>query len=240
MKSVDSFKNLTTNFSEVHWKRRPSEIHGYTRTLYYNAENGDYLRVDFNIHEKKVRLYLEDAEEGGIPYFAVIHDGRLTVEKNASTGRPVSLYGKFHRRAGLFSTIPNNRALKLVNQHYGIKGKVKELAEKRGQRKKELEKTRTRYFKEEHAAAASQRSAGTIVRRLGFIDFVDLIVGISLCLAFYYLENSFVHAGLCSGLFGISIGLWDMFLRKRDPIIFKIGLFLLAGISSYVYGYYFF
>ena len=47
------------------WKRRPSEIRGYERTMYTTLDNGDYIRVDYNTGEKIVRLYVEVLKEKG-------------------------------------------------------------------------------------------------------------------------------------------------------------------------------
>ncbi|MBP7584150.1 MAG: hypothetical protein KBA61_08970, partial [Spirochaetes bacterium] len=99
---------------KYHWKRRPSEMRGYQRTLYLNDDNGDYVRVDYNTKDKKVRLYIEDSEEGGIPYYAVITDGKISVERNAQTGRPIDLSEKFRARAELFASIGNREVLKLI------------------------------------------------------------------------------------------------------------------------------
>ena len=46
-----------------YWKRRPSEIKGYQKAYYINDSDGSYLRVDYHLKEKKLRLYLEDASE---------------------------------------------------------------------------------------------------------------------------------------------------------------------------------
>ncbi|MCX7678592.1 MAG: hypothetical protein N2316_05185, partial [Spirochaetes bacterium] len=126
MRRSASKKKGIFDSGDHHWKRRPSEIRGYNRTFYMTDDNGDYLRVDYNLKEKRVRLYLEDASEGGIPYYAVISNGRITAEKNAQTGRPVNLSEKFRSRAELFSSIGNNEVLKLINENYGIGAKVRD------------------------------------------------------------------------------------------------------------------
>ena len=63
--SIKADINDNDEYKSYHWKRRPSEIRGYNRVIYTTTERGDYLRVDYNLKDKKVRLYLEDAEEGG-------------------------------------------------------------------------------------------------------------------------------------------------------------------------------
>ena len=83
------------------WKRRPSEIRGYERAMYTTLENGDYIRVDYNTGEKIVRLYAEVLEEKGASYYAVISNGRVTVEKN-SNGRSARVADMLSERAKEF------------------------------------------------------------------------------------------------------------------------------------------
>ena len=83
-----------------YWKRRPSEIRGYQKAFYINGTDGSYVRVDYNLKDKKIRLYVEDASEGGIAYYSVISKGNIEVEKNLATGRRSPLPKCRRRRQG--------------------------------------------------------------------------------------------------------------------------------------------
>ena len=130
--------NIVLDTAQQTWKKRPSEIRGYQRTFYINSENGDYLRVDYNLKEKRVRLYMELEEEGGNAYYSVITDGKITAERSVSTGRNFGFTEKFRERSAIYSTIPNNQVLKLVNRNYGIqRGKVQEKEKPKSEKEKD-------------------------------------------------------------------------------------------------------
>lgn len=230
--------NKVIESKRINWKRRPSEIRGYQRTLYLNADNGDYLRVDYNIKEKRVRLYIEDTEEGGIPYYSVITSGKITAERNASTGRAYSLKEKFSQRAEVFSTLSNKEVLKLINKNYGIGEEGQSNRKKEQERTKELERTRVRYFKAEEKKESESGSGGRINKKIRLIDFIDLFIGANLCIGFYYFNHTLISVGIIAAFFGILLGVVDIFFRRREPVFTKIIFFILAGASLYVYGYY--
>jgi hypothetical protein len=231
-------------FTENFWRRRPSEIKGYNRTIYTTTETNEYLRVDFNLQEKRVRLYLEDNEEGGNPYYSVITNGKVTVERNATTGRISDLYDKFSKRADVFSTIPNKDVVRLINNNYNIGIVVK----KRNNSKEEINTgkavPKTQLIKEYIPTYArdadNNKVTGTRKKknRIGFIDIIDSIVGITLCAGLFLYNRSFVTLGVLSAFIGIFMGLLDVYYRERYPVFIKMILFLLAGVISYVYGYY--
>ena len=230
---------------EIFWKRRPSEIRGYHRTLYVTTEDGDYLRVDYNIKEKRVRLYIEDVEEGGNPYYSVIANGKVVVERNATTGRVNNLYEKFNKRTEIFSSIPNNEVLWLINKNYGIAGSTSEVdssERKRSreiERKKELERTRQKYFKPEEYPHYSIRPKEEIKeRKIRMVDFFDFFIGALLCISLYIYDRNFVIVGILSAFIGIVIGFVDIFFRKRIPLFMKMIFFIIVGVASYIYGYY--
>ena len=61
--------NIVLDSAQHTWKKRPSEIRGYQRTYYITTEDGDYLRLDYSLKEKRVRLYMEIDSEGGNAYY---------------------------------------------------------------------------------------------------------------------------------------------------------------------------
>ncbi len=233
-------------FSESFWRRRPSEIRGYNRTLYTTTENNEYLRVDFNLQEKRIRLYIEDNEEGGNPYYSVITNGKITVERNATTGRVTDLSQKFSKRADIFSTIPNKDAVRLINNNYNIGINVKKSI-KRNDREKnreiQLSKDRQQEKKVNYVpnyAADRERESGPRkkVKKFGLVDIIDISIGVLLCTGLYLFNHNLVALGVLSAFIGIFMGLLDVYYRERQLILLKMLLFLLAGMVFYIYGYY--
>lgn len=239
--------NIVLEANQQSWKKRPSEIRGYQRTYYMNSPDGDYLRIDYNLKEKKVRLYIEVESEGGNAYYAVITNGKITAERSVSTGRSFGFTEKFVERSDLFSTMPNREVLKLVSGNYGIQRGGKQSAAAQEPQKTEKEKlireTKRRYFKKEYLAeggAGGEQGAGRVFRRLNIFDLIDFVLGVLLAgSAFFFFKYSFMAMGATAAFFGIIIGFVDMFFRDRPPVFTKVIFFLLAGIASYIYGYLF-
>jgi hypothetical protein len=234
--------NQIIDSSPFNWKRRPSEIGGYQRTLYCTDDDGDYMRIDYNLREKRVRLYIEVHEEGGSPYYSVIKNGKITAERSVLSGRTFGFSDKFVERADIFASIPNKEVIKLIGNNYGISD-VKQKQQKDAvdaQKKKRLEETRKRYFSQEKNPYHQAGMAGRVEhKRLKVIDIVDLAAGAGLAAGvFIYLQYSFIAMGVVSAFYGLSIGMVDMFIRERPPLFFKIILFIVFGFISYVYGYY--
>jgi hypothetical protein len=234
---------VTGDASKVNWKRRPSEIRGYNRALYVNAEGGDYIRVDYNLKDGRVRIYIEDGEEGGNPYYAVISDGRITAERNVTTGRSYNLSEKFNKRAQILSTIPNNEVIKLINKNYGIGEELKDVKERQLARQRELEETRKRYFREHPYIQIKDEREPVVEKGLEKVrlsDFFDVLIGLIICILVYLYGNSFIAVGIVSAVIGVLVGILDIFFRVREPLLVKNLIFIIAGVVSYIYGYYFF
>jgi len=230
---------LTGDSGRTVWKRRPSEIRGYQQALYANTDTGDFLRVDFNLREKKARIYLEDHEEGGNPYFSVIIDGKVTIERNQTTGRAYDLNAKFSKRADHLATIPNREVLKLIRSNYGIGegGEKRDEAKKR--RKETLERTRKKYFRPEDEYGAESARRRGFWRFIGWWDVVDLVVGVGGAIGLYFYTFNFIYIGIALACFSLLVSFMDFFIRNRDLMVVKTLLFFVAGAGLYVYGYYF-
>ncbi len=234
--------NIVLDTNQQTWKKRPSEIRGYQRTFYINSEDGDYLRVDYNLKEKRVRLYIEVEEEGGNAYYSVITDGKITAERSVSTGRNFGFTEKFRGRSAIFSTVPNNQVLKLVNRNYGIqRGKPQDKEKPESEKEKLIQETKQRYFKPDFYEAGEEEGGrrGAIFKTIGLFDLIDLVIGVLISgSVFLYFGYSYLAMGVAAAFFGIIVGFVDMFIRGRAPIISKVAFFLLAGVILYVYGYF--
>ncbi len=234
-------ENSSRDDATTVWKRRPSEIRGYTRTLYIVDENKDYLRVDYNLKEKRVRLYVEINAEGNSAYYSVIKDGKKTVERSVVSGRSQGFSEKFIAHAEIFSTIPNKASLKLINGNYGIgKNSFQASENKRDERRARLEETKRKYFNiQENPYSKNGKIGGSHNRDVHFSDFIDLILGVVLSGGVFLLyQYSFIGMGIISAFYGISLGFIDMFIREKPPLFIKILFFILFGTTSYIFGYF--
>jgi hypothetical protein len=223
------------------WRRRPSEIRGYQRVYYINTEDGDHLRVDYNIREKRVRLYVEIESEGGNAYYSIITNGKITAEKSVSTGRSFGFADKFREHAHDFASIPNRDVYRLINSNYGIK-KGKATDEKQQTDKEKLIKeTKRKYFKKELYDAKGEQleDQGKLFRKTTILDLLDFLIGVVIsAAAFLYFKFNFLALGVTASSYGIIIGFVDMFFRNRSPMFSKVIFFVLGGAISYIYGYF--
>ncbi len=231
--------NTQITGKRVSWQRRPSEIRGYLTALYMTTEEGDYLRVDYNLKDNRVRVYLEDTEEGGNPYYVVISGGKVTSQRNSTTGRPADVIRKLKMRSNILLTISNKDVLRIVRTSLGLEEAAAE-PEKESERRERLDQTRKRYFKPENANDGTGDELGIRPARRILIDTIDIAAGGTLASALFLYYHSYIITGLAAALFGILIGLADMFIRGISPSFVKMLIFILAGLAFYVYGYYMF
>ncbi len=236
MPPIKKNKNSVVDSSSYasHWKKRQSEIRGYQRAFYCNSDEGDFLRVDYNLKDKRVRLYLEAADEGGMSYYGIIEKGEVVSEKNLTTGRSVSLNEKFSDRASIWASLPSKDIINLIGKNYGIKDELNRvLTEKK---KQKLEKTRQRYFidsdEEKDAFFGDFSDEKTVEKK----DFIDIIIGLALSILIFYFTLNFMMTGGFLAFYGIAIGAFDMFYRSREPIFFKILVMVALGFVVYIYG----
>jgi len=235
---------MAENRIEFSWKRRPSEIRGYERAMYTTLNNGDYIRVDYNVSEKRVRLYVEVSEENNASYYSILNSGKIVSERNSS-GKTARVGEKISERSDEFSTLPNTEVLKLINRAYGIESSDDAESRKKEQQKKEqLSSVRKRYFREtEKAENIYADDSVTITRvtgKIGLIDLIDVMTGIAVSGIFYILNQySFLALGATAVVWGILLGLFDIVLRNREPVFIKILFFLMSGTAFYIYEYFY-
>lgn len=224
------------------WRRRPSEIKGYKSALYItDQESGDYIRVDFNLKEGKIRVYLEDSEEGGNPYYAIISENAVALQRNVTTGRQVNdIISRLKKRSDLLTTLPNREVLRILSVALGMDQYQIKKSKRDAERKKMLESTMQRYFKSGKLKDAASNGNIPKSRRKIILDILDIIFGLLLCASCFLYSHSYIASGLVSAVFGVLIGLFDMLARGREPSIIKMLIFILAGLGLYIYGYFLF
>jgi hypothetical protein len=225
--------------TEFTWKRRPSEIRGYERAMYTTTDTGDYIRVDYNLDEKIVRIYAEVNKDKGASYYAVINKGRVTIEKN-SNGRSTRVSERLCERAKEFSTLPNKDVLKLISGNYGITNsapsRVKAYKERLMVERQEVKR---KYFKpDENPYTEADYSTRQVVRKAGIIDLIDTLTGIVIMGLFFFIgQYNLTAAGAAAVVWGMLLGVFDILLREREPVFLKIFFFLISGTVIYFYGY---
>jgi hypothetical protein len=212
--------------------------------MYTTLDNGDYIRVDYNVAEKRVRLYVEVCEENNISYYSILNSGKIVSERNSS-GKSARVGERISERSDEFSTLPNNEVLKLINRNYGIESPDNAENRKKEQQKREqLSLVKKRYFRENeqadniYADTPEKITGGT--GKLGLIDLIDVMTGIVVAGVFYILNQySFLALGATAVVWGILLGLFDIVLRNREPVFIKILFFLLSGSAFYIYEYFY-
>ena len=238
--SLSRKKSTGGEGKKASWKRRPSEIRGYQAAVYTTTDAGDYLRVDYNLKDRKIRIYIEDSEEGGSPYYAVFTGGRVTAQRNVTTGRAHQVVEKLKLRAEALRTITNKEVRKIVAGALKLEDSPQaEKPEPQQSRKEVLDRTRKRYFRPEAESDDDSVSARPLSGGWFFRGLLDYIAGILLAAATFLYFHSFIAAGAAAASFGVVIGLVEIFLRGRDPSIIKLIFFMGTGAALYVYGYYF-
>jgi len=227
---------------EAGWKRRPSEIRGYQMAHFMNTEAGDYLRVDYNLKEKRVRMFIEDADEGGNPYFAVVSNGKVISQKNVTSNREANVIPRLQKRAEYFNSLPHRDVRNIVKTALGSEQKEPAKApEKADPHQELLERTRRRYFKDEEGAVEYSGEPGARRRPVrGLRELADVLVGVAACTGLYFLTRNFVIIGITAGVIGMGIGAIDILVRRRDPSIIKTLFFMLGGLGSYITAIYYF
>lgn len=225
------------------WQKRPSDIRGYKTCYYLTDKKKDYIRVDVNPKDRRVRLYIEVFKQNGCPYFSTVADGKIITEKNMRTMRSPGSSGVFLEKASIVSTIPDLDVVALFEENYGIKS-PEFLKAREDEKKKLLKETKERYFKKESVFDGDTDFDTDEVRRYPFlkdllIGTIDVFLGAALSAAsFFTFGYSFTALGVCSAFYGIILGAVDFFIMDRAPNVFKLLLFLFAGLISYIYGYY--
>ena len=212
--------------------------------MYTTLDNGDYIRVDYNIVDNMARVYVEVHGDRISPYYAVINNGRITLERNNS-GRSAKVAEIISARSSQFSTIPNKDILRLINRNYGI---VDLDAKPAAEKKNGLitrEQVKQRYFRQEKnpyergeiRRAGGNRASGTVA----FIDLIDFIFGVLLIAGSFVIFNYSIPAsGAVAVFWGIILGFLDIMIREREPIFLKISFFLFSGAFAYIYGYFYY
>lgn len=228
------------------WKRRPSEIKGFDRAMYTTLDNGDYIRIDYNIVDNIARVYVEVEGDRTSPYYAIINNGRVTLERN-NAGRSNKVAEMISSRASQFSSIPNKEILRIVNRNYGIvdNGAKSANTEARPQPGQiSLDQIRKKYFRNEqnpYEEGSASVSGKRISAGLSIIDLLDFMIGIVLSLGCFILfQYNLLFAGAVAVFWGIALGLFDIIIRNREPVFIKIVFFLFGGALAYIYGYFYY
>ncbi|AXX16302.1 MULTISPECIES: hypothetical protein [Leptospira] len=229
------------------WKKETPAARGYTKSYSATTPSGDILEADFNFHEKKIRLTLEIAGENGKIYVVTVKNGEVIQEKDLSSGRMVPIYAKLAPFQEIFSCLPDPDLLKTLGGLYGISKQPLGNIEERVERPWE---TSTRY---DHIFGINREKSfwqrifsrdreykepwSVRVKKRFWSEFRDLVLGTFSGLGIYYAYTDFYVLGFALAVFGLLFGGLDWMLRKRNPLLVKVLLFMSLGSYFYYVGY---
>jgi len=225
---------------------------GFQRSFTAETPLGDIIQADLNFHDKLLKLTLEISRERGKTYTASIKNGSILKEKDITSGRNLPLYNKIYPYKDLISCIPDTDFLEAVSGAYDIYkpnfpeqfeyGRVDSISTKYDhifgiKRETYLQK----FFREwKENRIRIKKAKGPLwqrIKRRSLGELHDLILGTSLSTAIYYHYFDYVILGLMLGTMGVVTGGMDWWLRKRDPLLTKVLLFLIAGSYFFYNGY---
>ena len=237
------------------WKKQAPGSPGFQRS--YSAETplGDILQVDFNFHESLVKIQLEVSRERGKTYVATVKNGSIIKEKDVTSARNLPLYNKIYPYKDLLSCLPDKDLLESLSGAYDvyIPDFPKEEREKPAdfnefvstkydhifgiRRETWLQKYFRRRREEKERIRLLRDPLRQRIRRRFFGEVSDLILGSAISFLVYNYYFDFILTGLMLGIMGFFTGGLDWWIRKRDPLLTKVMLFILAGSWFFYNGY---
>ena len=234
------------------WWKRSSPSTGFQRSYTAETPLGDIIQADLNFHDKLVKLSLEVSRERGKNYIATVKNGSIIKEKDVTSGRNIPLYNKIYPYKDLISCIPDDDFLEAISGAYDIYkpvfpeefsyGSTDRISTKYdhifGIRRETFLQKFFRKWREERQRIKQERGPlwKRVKRRLPG-ELHDLVLGAAVSTAFYYHYFDYVILGLVLGSMGIFTGGMDWWLRKRDPLLTKVLLFLTVGSYFFYNGY---
>lgn len=233
------------------WKRCAPETPGFHRSFMAETPLGDIIQAELNFHDKLVKLSLEISRERGKKYIATIKNGSIIKEKDLTSGRNLPLYNKFYPYRDLISCIPESDFIEAIAGAYDIiKPEFPENDSNPGvftstkydhifgiRRETFLQK----FFRERREKKLREKlERGSLlfrIKRRILDEISDIVFGVAISTGFYFQYFDYVILGLALGTMGILTGGLDWWLRKRDPLLTKVLLFLIAGSYFFYNGY---
>ena len=232
------------------WKRQTPGSSGFQRSFIAETPLGDIIQADLNFHEKLVRLTLEVSRERGKTYISTIKNGSILKEKDLSSGRNIPLYNKFYPYRDLIACIPDPDFLEAISGVYDIY--LPDFPQRESERYRESTKYDhifgirresywqkfLRQWREERIRnKIAKGPLGKRIKKRFFGEVHDLLLGAGISAAFYFHYFDYVILGLILGTMGVFTGGLDWWLRKRNPLLTKVLLFLTAGSYFFYNGY---
>lgn len=245
------------------WKKQPATIQGFTQSYRAETPSGDILEVDFNFHDRLVRLSLQISEENGKIYAATVQKGSILKEKDITFGRNYPIHRKIAPFRDIFSCLPNPDILESIGGAYEIspiplgnperrigRGIYENLKSTRISDEYEYyvgkydhifgiirEPWHKRWFRKYINLSKKREPLWVRFKRRFWAETLDIIMGIGFGWFIYNSYYNFIILGLCLGAFGLVAGGMDWILRKRDPLIVKVLSFLALGSFFFYNGY---
>lgn len=217
------------------WQSLFSSRPGFESSYSTVTPQGDDLNVDFNSRLPMVSIRIRPAKELGNEYVALIQDGKIMRQYEASSGRFLDLNARIRPLAFCFENLPNQAILQAIGRNFGIPSSNRldawEVTARAIRRKGQSARPAALkgYLQERRRAEQAARPFWRqLLHRLP-AEGLDISLGV---VAYWTLSTGFfgaVEAALLLGFLGIFFGGLDWAWRQRSPFLPKVLLFLLAG-----------
>ncbi|MEM7183339.1 MAG: hypothetical protein AAF518_20675 [Spirochaetota bacterium] len=228
------------------WKPSRVKTAGYQKVYVAKTPEGDILRADYNFQEDLVRLELKPASEGGKTYVAVVKKGTAIREQEVTQNRNLSLKRKIAAFKHIFSCIPDDSLLQSLSGIYGLA----KVSLGRDESDLSLDKSGDYSTKESlpgesffdrlrrpRRQKAPKEPLWQRVKQRFWGEFHDATVGVGLAFLVYQYFFDYVILGFALGALGFLFGGLDWTLRKRDPLLAKVLIFVVVGSYFFYTGY---
>jgi len=209
----------------------------YPELYLYQNENSEWLKVEINRLQRVVKLQYDGAES----FFSVIKNRHIIREKNLQTGESEDLDEKFRKMRMTISSLPDNEVLEIIGGSYGV---LTEFLGKATRREKKnfssLWDLWKRWLGRVHSFfRVTRKTFQSLFYKPAWYDFLDMGV-ISVGIWFIFSMNYDILSASFFGIFSaIFTGFVDLILRRRDPYLIKIMIFILPGGYFWYLGYVF-
>lgn len=216
-----------------YWEAGSSKIEGYNRFYELETDQGDQIRVDFNMRRSMVRLAVTVAREKHRQYIAVIKSGTILQEKDFLSRRSLDLHTKISPLRRYFDFLPDGNILRALGGAYGLPTHTTAhprlahpiLTARRALR---VEGARFSRFLNAIRSRRGRTFRERVRDRLASELFFSLpVLGAA---AGYYL-HAFNMAGLALvlGALGLVSGAFEWIVLRKDPFLPRVTALVLAA-----------
>ncbi len=216
-----------------YWEAGSSKIEGYHRFYELETDQGDQIRVDFNMRRSMVRLAVTVAREKHRQYISVIKSGTILQEKDFLSRRSLDLHSKISPLRRYFDFLPDGNILRAMGGAYGLPTQTTahpRLAHPILTARRALRAKGARFgrFLDAVRGRRAQSFGERVKERIASELFFSLPV---LGAAAGYYVHAFNLAGLALvlGILGLFSGAFEWLVLRKDPFLPRVTALVLAA-----------